>query len=755
MQTTRCFARIGSRQPSLRVAPTQWRAAHIAPRFRPSDTNVELSNSIVRIPLEAPELLGLPKTAIFKDSELNSIYEELVTTAVQAEYSHVTINARLEVLDYARRDVINNKGRVRDSNDLDIPIDLLPGAIALMAEVGQCDLAISVGSELLASPEGISPLVAKDVRLSIALANCYLAGNCLEEGQISQGCAYLEAALQTLEGAGEPALAPTLAGEIRASLASFRFKAAMETVSAPLGVGKVAEARKRALRTLRDAIRAQSATAASQQDPLASLSALSNLSNLSSLANFSSLSNLMTGAAARGPAASGTSAAASSASTATAAPGPVTAEAMEALMGMLTCEEVVELLEWEQVARTQASLNWYYQGLLEGVSVAHIVHGFTHRQPAYVKMGLSLVQELPSNPDLCVVEAVCHVLLGAVQQAEAALKQAGKGNPASDRVEMAELTNGALPASRDAYRFVVAVSKGSDDGLLPGLCMLTERWLTQAAFPFFRDTASPEMEPACLVRYFDDTRVETLLTVYDSKSGAQLAEAALGEAFTAIKKVLRTTAEAGLLASGAVPASEIAADPELAARQRLYRQMAGGFALVAAVAMGLMTPPGQRLIGRGEGAQVALMRQRSTLVPCTVAVEDFDVTTARELLEQWQAAKAWALGLYHTTDQLPSILAEPLLSETLDKVNTLRGHGAHMRFKLQRLQVTGLKRVTHKGAPAFRITAVLEESADLHNDADGKPVKTCRRIYDADYTAARGKDGVWRMANSIVTERAA
>lgn len=75
----------------------------------------------------------------------------------------------------------------------------------------------------------------------------------------------------------------------------------------------------------------------------------------------------------------------------------------------------------------------------------------------------------------------------------------------------------------------------------------------QAAFPFFRDTSSPDMEPACLVRYFDDTRVETLLTVYDSKSGAQLAEAAMGEAFIAIKKALRTTAEAGLLASGAVP----------------------------------------------------------------------------------------------------------------------------------------------------------------------------------------------------------
>lgn len=57
------------------------------------------------------------------------------------------------------------------------------------------------------------------------------------------------------------------------------------------------------------------------------------------------------------------------------------------------------------------------------------------------------------------------------------------------------------------------------------------------------------------------------------------------------------------------------------------------------------------------------------------------------LARQTQVAKAWALGQYHTTDQLPSILAEPLLSETLDKLSTLRGHGAHMRFKLQRLQV--------------------------------------------------------------------
>lgn len=47
--------------------------------------------------------------------------------------------------------------------------------------------------------------------------------------------------------------------------------------------------------------------------------------------------------------------------------------------------------------------------------------------------------------------------------------------PSSD----AKAAAGALPASRDAYRFVVANSEGSEDGLLPGLCMLTESWLAQ------------------------------------------------------------------------------------------------------------------------------------------------------------------------------------------------------------------------------------------------------------------------------------
>ncbi len=74
----------------------------------------------------------------------------------------------------------------------------------------------------------------------------------------------------------------------------------------------------------------------------------------------------------------------------------------------------------------------------------------------------------------------------------------------------------------------------------------------------------------------------------------------------------------------------------LSDKQRLIRLLAGSAALVAAVVVGLMTPPGQRLLGRGEGAAMALMRQRTSLQPLTVAPEEFDEAVARQLVMTWQ-----------------------------------------------------------------------------------------------------------------------
>ncbi|GLC51096.1 hypothetical protein PLESTB_000465500 [Pleodorina starrii] len=670
--TTRSSVPTRQLRDVARCTPSIFRRPHLHVTHFRQGVPIDLQSAFVRLPLEGQELLGLRKNEVVKDSQLNTVYEQLVGATMETGYSENAANFRLEVLDFVRRDLISSKGRARDSRELSLPVELLPGALALMTEVGQCQLVLDIGTELLRTRDELPEAVRRDVMLSIALANCGLAG-------------------ESLEGKS-----PQLSGSY--------------------GPDKAAS-RKRAVRVVRDALRAPSQVGRS--------------------------------AAPSGVAAGAT----------------VTPESMETLMSVLTCEEVVHLLEWEQVAKNAAAYKWAYPGLLEAVSVAHIVHGFVCRQPAYIKMGLGLVQQLPTTPDLCVVESVCHVLLGAVNEAAESLQQAQRSSSknagaGSDKpsAKDANVAAGALPASRDAHRFVVASSAGSDDGLLPGLCMLTERWLTQAAFPFFRDTAGPSTPPVSLVKYFDDTRVETLLTVYDAKSGGQLAET-LSEAFTSIKRGLRKAASAGLLATSAAagPATgepgAAVADPALAERQRLFRIIAGGAALLAAVGVGLLTPPGQRLLGRGDGAQLATVRQHATLQPLTVAPENFDGAVAKALLERWQIAKALALGASHVTEQLDVLLAEPLLGETLDKVATLRSHGAHMRFKLLRLEVFGVRRMALKTGPAVRISAVLEESADLHNDADGKPVNTCHRTYDAEYTVAQGKDGVWRMTGTSVVER--
>ncbi|KXZ56735.1 hypothetical protein GPECTOR_1g662 [Gonium pectorale] len=246
---------------------------------------------------------------------------------------------RLEVLDYVRREIINSKGRARESRELSLPLDLLPGALALMTEVGQCQLALDIGTELMGMSETVPEDVRRDVLLSMALANCGLASESLEgnNAQLAQGCNYLEAALQHLETAGEPSLAPTLATQIRHGLSSLRVQGAMEQLSGPVEPS-TADVRKRAIRVIRDAIRTQNASVGQQPSDALGLSL-----------------GLAVGGAARGQVGSAISSGAGAAVTGSTA---VTPELMETLMSVLTSEEVVELLEWEQVAQNPAACKW-------------------------------------------------------------------------------------------------------------------------------------------------------------------------------------------------------------------------------------------------------------------------------------------------------------------------------------------------------------------------------------------------------------
>ena len=77
-----------------------------------------------------------------------------------------------------------------------------------------------------------------------------------------------------------------------------------------------------------------------------------------------------------------------------------------------------------------------------------------------------------------------------------------------------------------------------EDGLLPGLCLLTETWLGRVAVPMFKDTASAHPSTS-LGKYFDDTRVETLITVYDEKD--ESLQGAITNAFGQLKRTVMSS----------------------------------------------------------------------------------------------------------------------------------------------------------------------------------------------------------------------
>lgn len=81
----------------------------------------------------------------------------------------------------------------------------------------------------------------------------------------------------------------------------------------------------------------------------------------------------------------------------------------------------------------------------------------------------------------------------------------------------------------------------------------------------------------------------------------------------------------------------LAVSTSLTKHQRLFQQIASGAALLAAVGVGLLMLPGQRLLSpRDNDAQIAIVEQRAIVEPIVMAPESFDKAAAKMLLERWQ-----------------------------------------------------------------------------------------------------------------------
>ena len=105
------------------------------------------------------------------------------------------------------------------------------------------------------------------------------------------------------------------------------------------------------------------------------------------------------------------------------------------MMAALTCEELIHLVEWEQVVKQGPAIHtWLYPGLTTLVAIGHLVTGFTARQPAYVKIALSILKQQPASGARgggkeevgqgLVAASMCQLLLGQVAPAVALIKEA-------------------------------------------------------------------------------------------------------------------------------------------------------------------------------------------------------------------------------------------------------------------------------------------------------------------------------------------
>lgn len=133
------------------------------------------------------------------------------------------------------------RGRVRSlSPDIAIEPLLLPGALALLEQLGAYDLVVALGEAASSTPQlrGASREDelnwSRDCALALALARCGRARVALDEGSPARASAEMVAALETLKRAskkGAP-LAPDLAEELSSGISAFRWAALVESLQA-------------------------------------------------------------------------------------------------------------------------------------------------------------------------------------------------------------------------------------------------------------------------------------------------------------------------------------------------------------------------------------------------------------------------------------------------------------------------------------------------------------------------------------------
>lgn len=378
---------VGRRRASCRIRCANTELRVLVESNSSNKTSSGSSNSnvqapvvpLVEIPVTCYQILGVSSQAekdeIVKSAMhlRNAQIEEGYTRDVVVSRQSLLMDVRDKLL-FEPQYAVNNKDKVPPKSSLQIPWAWLPAALCLLQEAGEDRIVLDIGRRAVQQPDAKTYI--HDILLSMALAECALAKIGFENNKISQGFEALARAqylLRSKVSLGKM----TLLSQIEESLEELAPACTTELLGMPR-TPENAERRLGAIAALRELLRQGLDVEAScrvQDWPFF----------------------------------------------------------LNQTLNKLTASEIVELLQWDELALTRKirkslesqnqrvviDFNSFYM-----VLIAHIALGFSRKQIHLINKGKTICESLNASDgvDLKFEESFCLFLLGQGDEATAAEK---------------------------------------------------------------------------------------------------------------------------------------------------------------------------------------------------------------------------------------------------------------------------------------------------------------------------------------------
>ncbi|KAL4187704.1 hypothetical protein AMTRI_Chr09g40300 [Amborella trichopoda] len=704
----------------------------------------------VSLPLDFYQILGA-ETHFLGDG-IRRAYDSRVSRPPQDGFSQEALMGRRQILEAACETLANpmsrgeyNQGLLVDENATlmtEVPWDKVPGALCVLQEVGETEVVLEVGHNLL--QESLPKSFKQDVVLAMALSYVDLSREAmaLAPPDFIKSCEVLERALKLLQEEGASNLAPDLQSQIDETLEELTPRCVLELLALPLDEEN-RRRREEGLHGVRNILWAVGGGGAV------------------AIAGGFSREDYMNDAFLCMKAAEQVDLFAST-------PGNIPAESFE----------------------------------VYGVALALVAQAFVGKKPHLIQEANNLFRQLQQTKitvpleslgdqagptdrmiDFALERGLCSLLVGELDDCRSWL---------------------GLDSEESSYRdpsvveFVITNSMGSkDDDLLPGLCKLLESWLMEVVFPRFRDTRSIQFK---LGDYYDDPIVLSYLEGLEKGGGSPLAAAAaivrIGQGATAALDNVKTSAMQALKkvfplgnrderkrerddvptvyeleekvsmdeidqgSSGAL-AEDIAAttSDEYGETQEIMadsikevgiKVMCAGVVVGLAVIVGLKLVParwGSLFSGKETPSALAAISEPEENASSVAEIPRMDARLAENIVRKWQDIKSQALGRRHDLAKLPEVLEGQMLKIWRERAAEIAQHGWFWEYTLLGLNIESIT-VSADGRRAL-VEVTLEEGARLTDDKNPENNDSYSTSYTTRYEMSFLDKG-WKIVEGAV-----